>query len=384
MKQLNKQFDFFIKEFGQDIMLTGNARLAIISDASSNPDFLDDKFIRTTETFDTGNVLEYQNEKWMVVSQIVKDKNTYRAKIRRADWQIKYYIGNTLCQTYCIVDNMQINLEEGKIITTSADEMKLIVQSTNCSSQLAIDQRFLKFGAAWKITGFDKSRRGLIIIDAKKDLFGSNDDKDNEIADRWAHETKHVYTISITDVSPITLEINTARKLNYAVYDNGTLMTTFPEIIFEMENTQIVTIDLTGNMTAVSVGSTTVTCKLKDTPTISASCPLQVVEKIVKEYTITLTYTSTTLNIGGSARTFTAKVLYGGIEVSDKMVLWKVTNASGGSATAMVTLTDKGNNSCTLSAKDEYDYIDEKVILTAYISDDSNVKNTVTLTLIAY
>jgi hypothetical protein len=384
MKQLNKQFDFFIKEFGQHIMLTGNARLAIISDASSNPDFLDDKFIRTAETFDTGNVLEYQNEKWIVVSQIVKDKNTYRAKIRRADWQIKYYIGNTLCQTYCIVDNMQINLEEGKIITTSADEMKLIVQSTNCSSQLAIDQRFLKFGAAWKITGFDKSRRGLIIIDAKKDLFGDNDDKDNEIADRWAHETKHVYTISITDVSPITLEINTSRKLNYAVYDNGTLMTTVPEVIFEMENRQIATIDSAGNMTAISVGNTTVTCKLKNTPSISASCSLQVVKEIVKEYTITLTYTSTELYIGGLARTFTAKVLYGGVQVSDKTVLWNVTNTSGGSATTMVTLTDKGNNSCTLSAKDEYDYIGENVILTAYLSDDSNVKNTVTLTLTVY
>lgn len=383
MKQLNKQLDFFIKEFGQDIVLTGKARKAIVSDASSNPDFLDDKFIRTTEAFTTGNVLEYQNEKWMVVSQIVKDRNTYRAKMRRTDWQIKFYIGSALCQTYCYVDNMDVNLEEGKIITTSADVMKLIVQDTNCTSQLAIDQRFLKFGAAWKITGFDKSRRGLIIIEAKKDLFGDNDDRDNEIAERWAHETKHVYTISITDVSPITLEVNTARKLNYAVYDNGTLMTTFPEVIFEIENEQIAIIDSTGIMTALSVGSTTVTCKLKDTPTISASCTLQVVEKIVKEYTITLTYTSTDIYLGSSARTFTAKVLYGGVQVTDKTVLWKVTNTNG-TATNVVTLTDKGNNSCTVLAPENYDNIGVSVILTAYLSDDNNVKNTVTLTLSVY
>jgi hypothetical protein len=161
-------------------------------------------------------------------------------------------------------------------------------------------------------------------------------------------------------------------------------MTTVPEVIFEMENTQIATIDSAGNMTAISIGNTTVTCKLKDTPSISASCSLQLVKEIVKEYTITLTYTSTELYIGGLARTFTAKVLYGGVQVSDKTVLWNVTNTSGGSATTMVTLTDKGNNSCTLSAKDEYDYIGENVILTAYLSDDSNVKNTVTLTLTVY
>lgn len=380
MKQLNKQFDFFIKEFGQDIVLTGKSRKAIVSDASSNPDFLDDKFIRTTETFATGNILEYQNEKWMVVSQIVKDKNTYRAKMRRTDWQIKYYIGSTLCQTYCYVDNMDVNLEEGKIITTSADVMKLIVQDTSCTSQLAIDQRFLKFGAAWKITGFDKNRRGLIIIEAKKDLFGDNYDRDNEIADRWAHETKHVYTISITDVSPISMEINTTRKLIYEVYDNGTLMTIFPEVIFEIENTQIATIDTAGNMTAVSVGSTTVTCKLKDTSTISASCTLQVVEKVVKEYSITLSYTSTYVNLGGSARTITAKVLYGGVLVSDKTVLWNLTN-SDGTATAIATLTDKKNNSCTVSVPDYYDNIGKKVIVTSYLSDNNNVKNTVTLTL---
>lgn len=383
MKQLNKQWDFFLKEFGQDIILTGNERKAIISDAGSKPDFFDDKFIRTAETFETGNVLEYQNEKWMVISQIVKNKNTFRAKIRRADWQIKYYIGDTLCQSYCIVDNMDINLFVGKIITTSTDEMRLIVQNTNYTSQLEINKRFLKFGAAWKITGFDKSRRGLILIDAKKDLFGSNDDRVNEIADRWAHETKHVYTISITDISPISMEVGEERRLNIAVYDNGILMTTFPEVIFEIENNQIATIDLIGNITASSVGSTTVTCKLRDSPTISASSTLQVVQEVFKEYSITLTYTSTNIYLGGSARTFTAKVFYGGVQVSDKTVLWKATNTNG-TTTNAVTLTDKGNNSCTVSAPENLSNIGLSVILIAYLSDDSNVTNTVTLNLTIY
>lgn len=383
MKQLNKQFDFFIQELGQEVILKGNAKKAIISDRSNNPDFFDDKYIRTVETFDTGNVLEYQNEKWMVVSQIVRDRNTYRAKIRRADWQIKFYIGNMLCQTYCIVDNTDVKLDEGKIITTSKDEMKLIVQNTDNTNQLTIDHRFLKFGFAWKITGFDKSRKGLIIIYAKKDLFGTNDDKDNEIADRWAHETKHIYTITITDVSPITMEIGEERILNYDVHDNGAVMTTFPEVIFDIDNSQIATVDSVGNITAELVGSTTITCMLKDTPTISASCILQVVEEIVKEYSITLSYTSTDIYLGWGTETYTANVLYGGIQVTDKSVIWKVYNTDG-TPTNMVTLTNTGNNSCTISAEENYDYIGMSVILTAYLEDENNIKNEVTLNLVIW
>ena len=96
MKKLNSQIEFFFKEFGQDVIMKGNQKRVIIADANAKPSFYDDKFIRADETIDTGTLLEYQNAKWMVVSQIVIDKNTYRAKIRRADWQISFYIQSVL------------------------------------------------------------------------------------------------------------------------------------------------------------------------------------------------------------------------------------------------------------------------------------------------
>jgi hypothetical protein len=221
----------------------------------------------------------------------------------------------------------------------------------------------------------------LIIIEAKKDLFGDNDDRDNEIAERWAHETKHVYTISITDVSPITLEIGETRKLNYEVYDNGTLMTTIPEVIFDIDDTSVATIDSIGNITASYVGSATVTCRLKDTPTISVSYTIKVLQEVIKEYSITLTYSTLDVRVGGWAETIKAVIYYGNTQASDKSVIWTVKNVDG-TETNMVVLVDNGDNSCSISAVENYDNLGQSVILKAQLTDDSNVKNEVSINII--
>ncbi len=380
MKKLNQQIDFFTDEFGKEINIKGITKKAILSDASTKPSYFDDKYIRMKEAYESGTLLEYQNVKWMVISQVVADKNTYKAKIRRADWQIKFYIQNILQSFYCIVDNLEATIEEGKIINTVAGEIKLYFQLTDNTKLLAIDRRFIKFGSAWKITGIDKSKVGLIIVYAKKDLFTDKDDKDNEIADRWSYEEKHVYTITITDNNPTTLGVGEARKLNYMVYDNGTAMSTIPEVVFASDNASVVTIDSGGNMTGVAVGETKAYVILKTDASVKAECMINVVQEVVKVYSITLTYNSKSIVLGGIARTFTATVYYGDTQVTGKTVLWSVKNLNG-TATNKVTLTDKGNNSCTVSAEENYDYIDESVILTAYLSDDSSIKNEVTLTL---
>ena len=381
MKKMNGQIDFFLKEFGQDVLLNGNSKKVIISDATTKPNYYDEKFIRTDVTYDTGTLFEYQNEKWMVISQIIADKNTFKAKIRRADWKISFYIQNVLYSFYGIADNLDVSLQEGKVISNSAGEIKLIFQAGDDTNNLAIDQRFIKFGAAWKITGIDKSKKGLHIVYAKKDLFNQYDDKDNEIADRWSHEVKHIYTIDITDNNPITFEIGEIQKLNYKVFDNGTLMEVFPEVIFTVENEVVATIDSTGNISALSEGTTTICCKLKEMPTIKADCKVQVVKAVVKEYTISITYTVVELTLGGGARTFTANVNYGGTLVTDKIVKWSVKNIDN-TETTMVVLTDKGSNKCTVKAKEDYSNIGKKIILIAELSDNSNVKNEVTIKLV--
>ena len=79
MKKLNNQIDFFTDEFGKEIYIKGNTKKVILSDASTKPSYFDDKYIRMKEAYDTGTLLEYQNVIWMVISQVVADKNTYKA-----------------------------------------------------------------------------------------------------------------------------------------------------------------------------------------------------------------------------------------------------------------------------------------------------------------
>lgn len=382
MKKLNHQINFFTDEFGKEICIKGSTKKAILSDASTKPRFFDDKYIRMKEFYETGTLLEYQNVKWMVISQVVADKNTYKAKIRRADWEIKFYIQSVLHSFYCIVDNLESFIEEGKIISTVAGEIKLYFQATDNTNCLAINQRFIKFGVAWKITGIDKSKVGLIIVYAEKDLFTDSDDQKHEIAERWSYEEKHVFIIKLKDHNPMTLEVGEVRKANFEVYDNGTAISTIPEMVFATENALIVAIDTEGNMTGVAVGETKVYVMLKADATVKAEYTVNVAQEVVKIYSVMIAYPSKKIYFGGN-RTFTAKVYYGDAQVTDKIVVWSVKNLDG-TETNKVTLTDNKNNSCTVSAKNNNNYIWDNVILTAYLLEDCSIKNEVTLDLTSY
>lgn len=375
MKRINRQSDFFYNEFGETISQGGNPKKVLISDAVTNQNYNDDKFIRSREKWNSGTLLEYKNQIWMIVSQINEMKSEYRARVRRTDWNIHFYISNVLYGLWCFAEDTNVKLDENKVMTLSADEIKLTVPYTEVSKQLAIGNRFLKFGAAWKITGFDRTKQGLMTIYAEKDLFNDYDDRDNEIADRWRYETKHSYSISFTNANQMTFNIGDTKQMEYEIKDMGVAVTNTMQVIFTSSNEEVAVINAGGLITAIGVGNSNVTVALADNMNISATCGLFVEEiPIVQEYTITLVYPSTTVKVGANARKFSAEVYCGNNIDSSKQVQWWVTDLSG-NTTDMVTLSVNGCV-CYVQAVDE-DYIDESVVLHVALTDDNTVTNTV-------
>lgn len=47
-------------------------------------------------------------------------------------------------------------------------------------------------GYAYQVNGIDKSKVGLVILSCSVTAFTVDDDKDNEIVDRWLYEVKHI------------------------------------------------------------------------------------------------------------------------------------------------------------------------------------------------
>lgn len=380
MKQIRKQVDFFFREFGEPVNVNGKITKVLISNATNSLNYYDDKFLRSREDLSCGTVLQYEKEAWMIISQVDGSNACYRARMRRVDWVIQIYINGILQHFCCSGEDATIRLEETKIMTISADELQLLLPSTEQTEQIALGQRFLKFGAPWKITGFDKVKKGLIFLYAKKDVFMDEDDRENEIADRWKYEEKHIYTLSFIGINNLSIRVGETKKLAVTVLDNGVPIEVPPEVEFTSSNMEIATVDATGLMTAVAVGTTTITGYLKEQKTVTASCEVAIMEAPQEAYRLSLVYKSTALYIGGSVKTYRAEIYQGSTLDTTKKVVWSVTDIAGHN-TDLATLVDKGENTCTMQAPYNEDAIGKKVILVATLVGDVGVTNQVVLNI---
>lgn len=371
MNHIEKLWDFFQFEKGEPITINGVQSTGIISSASTNPSYYNDQYFRTGVPIKTGDLIEYQNKKWIIISQPEKDIKTYRARIRESNFTIKVFIGEVLCEFNSIIESISAYVEGGKIIDTAAGEIIITIPSSEYADKVDLDMRFIKLGYAWKVSGVDRSKKGLNIIHAYKDAFISDDDKVNEIADSYKYQ--HHYTISASNQQPIQVTLGKTAQIIFIVTDNGSQMTTLPIIICTSSNQAIATVDNAGLITGISSGQVTITVALAEHSETSVTVPISVTETIVTGYSVAITFTNTAvIRIGGSAKPFTAVVYENGTAITTKTVTWSVQNKTG-SGEAMAVLSDITGTTCKLSAFNKTASIGQKVVLTATLAGDSTV-----------
>lgn len=377
MNNIEKLWDFFKFEKGETVIINGTKSTAIISDAIGS--YYDDQNIRTDIPIKTGDKIGFQDKTWLVISEPDKNIKTYKAKIRQSNYAIKVYIGDVLYTFDAIIESESAAIQNGTVIDTAAGKIVVTIPSGEYADKIDIDTRFLKLGYAWKVSGVDRSRNGLNIIHADKDVFTSDDDKQNEIADRYKHEK--VYAISVSNTQPVSVGAGATAQITFVVTCNGQQVTTLPEMICSSSNTAVASVDNTGLITGVSAGNANITCTVKDYPSATVTAAIQVSGVIAPSYTVSITYKGTAkIYSGGSAKTFTASVLNNGTAVTDKAVSWSVRNQDG-SSTAIATITTFTDTTCALQAADNNSNVGKSVILTATLKDDSTVFYNLTVTI---
>jgi len=165
---------------------------AILEDADSVLNYFADKYIITKYKLATGDLVEYAGITYIVVSQI--DRNyenrkvsqiNYRARIRQADFNIKFIIDDELEIIDSVIEGQTFTIAEDKLLDYSTDKIIVTIQDNNISSQLKKEDRFIKFGRAFKAIGIDKTKKGLITLICQETGLSHNDDMINEIANRW-------------------------------------------------------------------------------------------------------------------------------------------------------------------------------------------------------
>ena len=184
MKKIDDYLEFLLQEKGEDILFNGENKKAIISDATDNINFYDDKYIRTGFEIKTGDTIGYQNSIWLVISEVDKNRLSYKARIRKSNYKIKIVIDGVVCEFISIIEGVNLGIDVGKFMSLEDGEIRVTVPVDDISNNIDTNMRFIKMEKAWKVVGVDKSKVGLNILHCKKDVFSANDDKEDEIANK--------------------------------------------------------------------------------------------------------------------------------------------------------------------------------------------------------
>jgi uncharacterized protein YjdB len=166
-------------------------------------------------------------------------------------------------------------------------------------------------------------------------------------------------TVKVTDgkVKVESLRLN-QRNLNWVIGKTGRIAATLSpskatnkEVIWESSDINVATVDANGNVTAIGVGTATITCTAKDGSNKSAICTIKVTDGKVKVESLRLNQRNLDWIIGKTGR-LTATVSPS--KATNKEVIWESSdiNVATVDANGNVTAIGAGTATITCTAKD--------------------------------
>jgi len=371
LQDIDSMIDFFLYEKGEGITLNGAEQVASVMDTVDKITYYDDKLIRCKCQIKTGDIVEYNNLKYIIISQIDKEENSFRARMRKCSYRIAFNWSGNIKWFDCIEESKVFDVTTGTYISVASGNIYVTVQNNSDTRTIALDQRFFVTNQPFKVTGIDKSQEGLIKFNCALDLFNAQyDDIENNIVDRWRYETGHTYTLTINNGDAANVLLNDIIQLNLSATDNGTVVAN-PIVTFTSSDLNTVSVDNTGKVMGIASGQAIITAKLTYHDTISDSITITTVETFTHSYTIMITG-SATVKLGQS-KSYVAQFYDNGIEVFDKSAVWTIRNQDGTTSPLYATITTSTGNSVTIKGNSSSTYVNKYIVLKATLSDDEAV-----------
>jgi len=371
LQDIDGMIDFFLYEKGESIMINGAEQIALVMDAVDKLTYYDDKLIRCKCQIKTGDIIEYNNLKYIIISQIDKEENSYRARMRKCSYRIAFNWSGNIKWFDCLEESKVFDVTSGTYISYASGNIYVTVQNNFDTRNIGINQKFYVTNQPFKVTGIDKSQEGLIKLNCVLDFISTEyDDVENNIVDRWRYETAHTYTLAINNGDAANVLLNDIILLNVKVTDNGITVAN-PVVTFTSSDSNIVSVDNAGKVMGIASGQGIITAKLTYHEAISDSITITTVETLTHSYTINLTG-STTIKLGQS-QSYVANIYDNGSEVFDESVVWSVRNQDGTTSPAYASITSSTGNSVTIKAISTSTYANRYIVLKATLSDDETV-----------
>ena len=344
---------YLLSMAGDNIYLNNDTmpKKALINNLSVNRQ-ADLRTIATKEEIKRGDLINWDGENWLIISEIGQKRYSYyKGIIQKCNYNIKFNFEGTIKEFPAIVDSKVFDTETNQFFRVPAGKIVVTIQSNVDSENINIGQRFIKMKQAWKVTGIDRTKNGLLILHCDLDAIILSDDLENEIANAG----DYVYTIEITNGETAsiqegsTLQLNAVVKLNGNPVDNKTVM-------YSTNNPSIATVDASGLITAISAGECIITASLAENPNVYDTITITVTALSQHNYAVTISGNASIAKI--LSATYTAVFTDNGLPITQESFFY-ITADDGVSETTLATIEsqDPVANTCVVKAGSTLGYV---------------------------
>jgi len=348
-----KDYLYLLSMAGDDIYLNNDTmpKKALINNLPVNRQ-ADIRTISTTSEIKRGDLINWFNENWLIISEIGQKRYTYyKGIIQKCNYNIKFNFSGTIKQFPCIVDSKVFDTETNQFFSLPAGKIVVTMQNNVDSENIALNQRFISMKQAWKVTGIDRTNNGLLMLWCDLDSIISSDHLVNEIANAG----DYIYTLEITNGETANIQETSTLQLNVVVKLNGNVVTD-KTVTFSCDNPSIASVDENGLVTAISAGECIITASLAENPNVYDTITITVTALPQHNYAVTISGSPSIVK--NYTATYTATFTDNGVPITEQSEFW-LTADDGVSETTLATIQsqDPIANTCVVKAGSTLGYV---------------------------
>ncbi|MBE2919781.1 Ig domain-containing protein [Anoxybacillus flavithermus] len=175
-------FQFLLDSVGETVMIDNVEQKAIINNAKIGD--YEDRYIHTLQPIQRGNLIEYNREHYLVISETVTQRyGKYKALMRHCNYEIDIkeqkvckIVGHNdfgepmyECHTTksisvpAIIDKYAFKVDDPAPIRVP-DKQIIVTMQENNKSKFTVNTKFDVMGQTWKVIDVDLTRNGLLIL----------------------------------------------------------------------------------------------------------------------------------------------------------------------------------------------------------------------------
>lgn len=335
-----------------DAEVNGHPRRLIITEKYSVKEQLR-KVIDEHGKLKVGDLIFYSDSYWLVRKMDKENPIFDTFTIECAPSSLRWLNEYGEVEEYYFIFNSEnlsnFGVEDGRILMLPNDRRNIAIRNDESSQKIKVDQRFIFDQSAWKVISINRLNP-LVEIVLQSDLIDTvRDNVEERIAD---YDKAAFYSLKIINGDNVFIREDQTFQINVEVKNRDSIIAN-PELIFEVEDPSILTVDVNGLVKPIKEGSTVVRVRFKN---LLAEIQIKIDAIITDNFTVIIIGEDIIkYNI---SKTYQAQFFNNGKLMNASTRFW-ITAEDGVSQTSLAVIDkqDPMSNTCVVRANDKAGYI---------------------------